>query len=206
MRRQGKIIKWKDDQGFGFIRPIGGGEQVFVHIKSFSNRHRRPLGNEIVTYEVISDDKGRMRAEDVAFIGDSPTVPTKGGTIMFAIPALFLVLMAVSVFVGQLPFIVLGLYLTASTVSFFVYARDKSAAKGNQWRTAESTLHVLSLLGGWPGALVAQKLLRHKSKKQSFQIVYWATVVLNCVGLMWLFSTSGAQALQSVLSAVGVGR
>ena len=49
MRQQGKITKWKDDQGFGFITPDSGGEQVFVHIKSFSNRQRRPIGNEIVT-------------------------------------------------------------------------------------------------------------------------------------------------------------
>jgi uncharacterized membrane protein YsdA (DUF1294 family)/cold shock CspA family protein len=206
MRRQGKITKWKDDQGFGFITPIGGGEHVFVHIKSFSNRHRRPVGNEMVTYEVISDDKGRIRAEDVAFIGDSSTVPTQGGTILFAIPVLFLMFVAVSVFMGQLPFVVLGLYIVASAVSFFVYAHDKSAAKRDQRRTPESTLHVLSLLGGWPGALVAQKLLRHKSKKQSFQIVFWATVVLNCVGLVWLFSPSGADALRSVLGAAGVGR
>lgn len=206
MRRKGKITKWKDDRGFGFITPIGGGEQVFVHIKSFSNRHRRPIGNEIVTFEAISDDQGRIRAEDVAFVGDRSPVPTQRGTILFAVPALFLMFLAVSILLGQLPFVVLGLYLVASVVSFFVYARDKSAAKADQWRTAESTLHVLSLLGGWPGALVAQKMLRHKSKKQSFQIVFWATVVLNCVGLAWLFSPSGAAALRSVLNATGVGR
>ena len=196
MRRQGKITKWKDDQGFGFITSIGGGEQVFVHIKAFSNRHRRPIGNEIVTYEVISDDQGRMRAEDVAFIGDNSTVP-----ILFALPALFLVFVAVSVLVGQLPFVVLGLYLIASTVSFVVYAYDKSAAKGNQWRIAESTLHFWSLIGGWPGALVAQKLLRHKSQKRSFQSAFMATVVLNCVGLVWLFSPLGVDAVRSVLGA-----
>ena len=53
MRRQGKIATWKDQQGFGFIAPDDGGEQIFVHIKSFSNRQRRPIGNEIVTYEWI---------------------------------------------------------------------------------------------------------------------------------------------------------
>lgn len=206
MRRKGKITKWKDDQGYGFIKPIGGGEQVFVHIKSFSNRHRRPIGNELVTFEVTSDDKGRIRARDVAFIGDNSTVPTQSGKILLTVPALFLIFVAVAVLLGHLPFVVLGLYLVASAVSFFVYARDKSAARGDQWRTAESTLHVLSLIGGWPGALVAQKLFRHKTKKQSFQIVFWTTVVLNCAGLGWLFTSSGADALRSVLSATGFGR
>lgn len=206
MRRKGKITKWKDDRGFGFITPIGGGEQVFVHIKSFSNPHRRPIGKEVVTFEVTSDAQGRLRAEDVAFIGDSYAGSKQNGTSLVIVPALFLMFVAVSVLVGQLPFVVLGLYLVASAVSFLVYAHDKSAAKRNQWRTPERLLHVLSLLGGWPGALFAQKLLRHKSKKQSFQIVFWTTVVLNCVGLGWLFSAFGADALRSVLRAVGIGR
>ncbi len=205
MRHQGKITKWKDEQGFGFITPRGGGDRIFVHIKAFSNRHRRPIGNEIVTYEVASDDRGRKRAEHVAFLGDN-SISTQGGGLSFTISVLFLMFVAVSVFVGQLPFVVLGIYLVASAVSFWVYASDKAAAKRNAWRTRENTLHILSLLGGWPGALVAQRWLRHKSKKVSFQIAFWATVVLNCVGLGWLFSQSGAEALQSVLGPAGLGK
>lgn len=204
-RHEGRITKWKDEQGFGFITPRGGGEQVFVHIKSFSTRHQRPIGNEIVTYEVSFDNQGRKRAERVAFFVDN-SIPTRDGGISFAISFLFLVFVAVSVFVGQLPFVVFGIYLVASAVSFFVYARDKAAAKRAEWRTREITLHVLSLLGGWPGAFVAQKVLRHKSKKVSFQIGFWVTVVINCVGLGWLFSSSGADALQSVLGPAGLGR
>jgi len=187
MRHQGKITKWKDDQGFGFITPLGGGDQVFVHIKSFLIGHRRPVGNETVTYEVTSDDKGRRRAEHVAIMDESPTTSTRGGTISFALPILFLLFVVVSVFVGRLPFVVLGLYLVASAASYLIYAHDKSAAKRGQRRTPESTLHGLSLLGGWPGAFFAQMLLRHKSTKESFQIVFWVTVVLNCIGLLWLF-------------------
>jgi len=205
MRHQGKITKWKDEQGFGFITPRGGGDRVFVHIKAFSNRHRRPSDGEIVTYEVASDDRGRKRAEHVAFLGDS-SIAIHGGGLSFTISVLFLMFVAVSVFVGQLPFVVLGLYLVASVISYFVYAHDKAAAKRSEWRTPETTLHILSLLGGWPGAFVAQKRLRHKSKKESFQIVFWATVVVNCVGLGWLFSSSGADALQSVLGPAGLGR
>lgn len=205
MRHQGTITKWKDEQGFGFITPRGGGEQVFVHIKAFSSRHRRPIGNEIVTYEVTFDDKGRKRAEHVAFLGNS-SIPTQGGGLSFTISVLFLMFVAVSVVVGQLPFVVLGVYLVTSAISFWVYAHDKAAAKRNAWRTRENTLHVLSLFGGWPGAFVAQRWLRHKSKKLSFQIVFWATVVVNCAGLGWLFSSSGADALQSVLGPAGLGR
>jgi uncharacterized membrane protein YsdA (DUF1294 family) len=70
-------------------------------------------------------------------------------------------------------------------VAFCAYALDKSAARTGRWRTPEGTLHIFGLAGGWPGALVAQKVLRHKSQKQSFQLVFWATVLLNCSALGW---------------------
>jgi uncharacterized membrane protein YsdA (DUF1294 family) len=94
---------------------------------------------------------------------------------------------------------VLGLYLIASAVAFLAYALDKSAAKNNRWRTRESTLHFFALAGGWPGALAVQRLLRHKSRKQSFQIVFWTTVVLNCGAFGWLFLSSGAVAIRAIL-------
>lgn len=75
MRHQGRITTWKDDKGFGFIAPNGGGEQVFVHISSFSNRERPPEGNELVTYELKADGKRRAQANTVAFVGEKPAPP-----------------------------------------------------------------------------------------------------------------------------------
>lgn len=103
-----------------------------------------------------------------------------------------LALAAGAAFAGKLPFTILGLYLAASAIAFIAYALDKSAARKDQWRTPENTLHFFALVGGWPGALAAQGLLRHKSKKRSFQIVFWITVILNCGALAWLFSPWGA--------------
>lgn len=203
MRYQGRITTWKDDKGFGFITPNGGGEQVFVHISSFSNRQRRPEGNEIVTYELKVDAKGRAQANTVAFVGERPTpsAPPGRGSIPPIFAVCFLVFVVVAVVAGRLPIAVLALYLVASLVAFFAYAFDKSAALRNQWRTQEGTLHLFALLGGWPGALAAQRLLRHKSAKASFQATFWVTVVLNCGALGWLLSPSGAKTLQSVLGA-----
>ncbi|SRR6266581_1477949 len=203
MRYQGRITTWKDDKGFGFITPNGGGEQVFLHISSFSNRQRRPDGNEIVTYELKVDAKGRAQANTVAFIGErpNPSAPPGRSNIPPIFAVCFLVFVVVAVVAGHLPIAVLALYLVASLVAFFAYAFDKSAALRNQWRTQESTLHLVALLGGWPGALAAQRLLRHKSAKASFQATFWVTVVLNCGALGWLFSPSGARTLHSVLSA-----
>ena len=201
MRRRGKIAEWKDDRGFGFIAPHGGGEKVFVHISSFSNRHRRPVANELVTYElVIDEDRARARAEQVAFMFERPIPLVKGGWGAFVLPGLFFMLVSAAVFMERLPLLVLGIYLVASTVTFLLYVHDKSAAQKGEWRTSESTLQIFSLIGGWPGALAAQRLLRHKSKKQSFRIVFWATVLLNCAVLVWLSSPTGAATIRLIMS------
>ncbi|MCH8541162.1 MAG: DUF1294 domain-containing protein [Opitutales bacterium] len=86
----------------------------------------------------------------------------------------------------RVPLILMALYGVLSLVTFIAYALDKAAARKGSWRTPESTLHVLSLLGGWPGALVAQQKLRHKTRKQSFRLLFWLTVFLNCGIFLWL--------------------
>lgn len=206
MRYQGKITNWKDDKGFGFITPNGGGRQVFVHIKSFANRQRRPVGNEIVTYELKTDAEGRTRAERVAFVGEHlPSAASSGhSNVPLALIAAFFVFVAWAVVAGKLPLAVLLFYFTTSIVAFTAYGLDKSAARHDRWRTQESTLHFFGLVGGWPGALAAQRLIRHKCKKQSFQIVFWITVLLNCSALGWLFSERGAAGLRSVLEGAGI--
>ena len=72
-------------------------------------------------------------------------------------------------------------YLLMSSLTFTVYACDKRAAQLGHWRTKESRLHLLALCGGWPGALIAQQLLRHKSSKQPFKLLLWLTVLVNIV-------------------------
>ena len=86
-------------------------------------------------------------------------------------------------------------YLGCSIVTFIAYAFDKSKAKRGAWRTPESTLHVFALIGGWPGAAIAQQTLRHKSQKRDFRIVFWLTVIVNCGALVWLTSSNGAHLL-----------
>ena len=75
---------------------------------------------------------------------------------------------------------IFGWYLLISLLTFVIYAKDKSDAAKGSWRIPENTLHFLSLIGGWPGALLAQQVLRHKSKKQPFRFVFYLTVLLNC--------------------------
>jgi uncharacterized membrane protein YsdA (DUF1294 family) len=118
-----------------------------------------------------------------------------------ALAGLFHAFLAASVRVGRLPSAVAGFYLVASAATFVAYGLDKSAARSGGWRTAERTLHLLGLAGGWPGALVAQQALRHKSAKGSFRRAFWATVVANCCLLGWLFTGDGSAALASLLAS-----
>ena len=81
---------------------------------------------------------------------------------------------------------VVALYGFFSVIAFFNYARDKSAARSGQRRISEKRLLVLGLAGGWPGALLAQQLLRHKTAKRSFQLQFWISVVINLLALGWV--------------------
>jgi uncharacterized membrane protein YsdA (DUF1294 family)/cold shock CspA family protein len=199
-RYQGKITSWKDDQGFGFITPNGGGPAVFVHIKSFSDRGRRPVVDDMVSFALTKNEKGQARAGNVAFVREGAarqaTAPASGNALMMAF--CFLGLTAIAVLAGKLPAVVFGAYVCLSFITFIAYAVDKSAARNNRWRTAERTLHLLALAGGWPGALVAQQLLRHKSKKESFRMAFWLTVLVNCCALGWFLSVSGGKMLELV--------
>ena len=91
---------------------------------------------------------------------------------------------------GDLPRGVPLLYISASVLVFVLYRMDKIAALRGHRRTPEDTLLVAGLIGGWPGALVAQRLLRHKSAKPSFRVLLWTSVVLNTAVLAafwWLY-------------------
>jgi uncharacterized membrane protein YsdA (DUF1294 family)/cold shock CspA family protein len=199
VRVEGKIAFWNEEKGFGFIDPSGVGPQVFVHIKAFRNRAQRPEIDQFLTYVLSADAQGRPCAEQAVLAGDPLSQNTKhnGATLSILVSASFLVLVVAAALSAKIPPYILVLYLVGSPLTYIVYALDKSAAKKGAWRTPEKTLHFLALLGGWPGALVAQQMLRHKSQKQSFRTVFWLTVFLNCAALIWLSTPTGAATLQS---------
>jgi len=201
VRFEGTLTQWNDEGGFGHVQPTLGGEPVFVHISAWPKGAGRPQLKQAVSFEVDTGPRGK-RARDVQIVQarrarapSARAVRARWGTAsLFALPAFLVVFTAVSV-VWRLPMWVAALYALASGVTFIAYAADKAAAARGGWRTSEGTLHLLALVGGWPGALVAQQVLRHKSTKQAFRQVFWATVAVNQVGLVALASPAGRQLL-----------
>lgn len=88
-----------------------------------------------------------------------------------------------------LPIFIAVAYASMSLLALAAYAIDKTAAHSGRRRVPENTLHLFSLLGGWPGALVAQQWLRHKSVKASFLGVFWLTVFANLALLGAMLAT-----------------
>jgi uncharacterized membrane protein YsdA (DUF1294 family) len=74
---------------------------------------------------------------------------------------------------------VLAVYALMSLLTVGLYWHDKRQAQGQGQRTPEKLLHGAELLGGWPGALIAQQLFRHKTRKVSYQLVFWLIVALH---------------------------
>lgn len=190
MKLKGKLTKWKDAAGYGFITPEHGGEDVFVHIKAFAKSHQRPTLNEGLTYELSSGTDGRPQASNVRREGEKQALGGTTPRIVLAI-GFWAILIGLS-FNRSLPVVILGVYAALSIVTFFTYAWDKLAANRNWRRVPEANLHGLELLGGWPGGLIAQIVLRHKNRKRSYQLVFWLLVSANCGALAWLLSPFGS--------------
>jgi uncharacterized membrane protein YsdA (DUF1294 family) len=104
---------------------------------------------------------------------------------ILAVVAFFAALVA-SVITTDLSSLILGTYLALSVMTFAVYAVDRAAAQSGDYQVSEMLLHGLALAGGWPGALLAQRLLGYKAGSGRFRRIYVATVILNSAALLWL--------------------
>ncbi len=97
-----------------------------------------------------------------------------------------------------------GFYALMSVLSFSLYGLDRRASVRGGWRTPEARLHLVELLGGWPGALLAQWVFRHKTRKTSFQVVFYLVVAANLGALGWLLFVNGGPGWP-LLSGLGEG-
>lgn len=202
---KGKLTTWKDDKGFGFIRSSDGSQDVFLHITALKQTNHRPQVGDVICYQLTVDKDGRIHACN-AFIEGVVSKPmpitsykaikketfkpkAKSSLILEVLllsllPGLGAMHFALTTF-NPIPLI---LYPVMSFITFTLYADDKSRAKQGRWRVSEKTLHLCEFMGGWLGAFIAQRRLRHKSSKVSYQIVFWVIVAIHIIfWLDWLF-------------------
>jgi uncharacterized membrane protein YsdA (DUF1294 family)/cold shock CspA family protein len=205
MRIKGRITSWNDSKGYGFIETGPGGKRVFVHINSMNKHGQRPAVGQQVTFSISKDRQLRPCAVKVLRLGEEPyRKQTHIGRFIQVLLAL-----AFLIYVGKLamgkdtPVEVFYAYLGLSLLTFLAYAKDKSAAQKGNWRIREDTLHAFALVGGWPGAMVAQQTLRHKSSKGSFRFVFWITALANCVGFAWFFTPNGDTQIRALMETIG---
>ncbi|HWP01347.1 MAG TPA: DUF1294 domain-containing protein [Methylococcus sp.] len=188
----GELVVWKDEKGFGFIRPFAGDKDLFVHISAFrKGMSRRPQVGDIIHYRLQAAETGRgqvrhamiegMKYEPPRF-GPSQIHPEERSPYIDALVALPFMLSFWTIWRVDNP-IPLILYGFVSTLTLFFYAFDKRSSMLDRWRIPEHYLHLFALLGGWPGALLAQRQYRHKLKKSQFQTIFWLIVLLH--GVVW---------------------
>ena len=211
---QGTLTNWNDDRGFGFIKPDGGGQDIFVNIKAFGRVPERPTNGAKLSFEVELGAEGKKRATRVEYIRSAgaigqrtqpakrsrrPASATSTGAswpvLALVSFAIFAVLYAWATFRWGVHYYVLLGYLALSGWTYVMYMHDKTAAELGEWRVSEGGLHLLGLLGGWPGANLAQHFLRHKSKKTSFRVKHWVMVCLN-LGVFAFMASNGMLRLE----------
>ncbi|MCG9629106.1 cold shock and DUF1294 domain-containing protein [Vibrio mediterranei] len=191
---KGHIAQWDDEKGYGFIIDTHSRQRVFFHISDVQHR-RRPQGHETVRFLHSQDAQGRPRAIRVNY--DSPILPhhplrtsVVWGIIGYAALLFYTV--------NHLLWVLLP-YLGISLLTYRLFALDKHAAITQRWRIPENTLLLFSLLGGWPGALLAQQSLKHKSQKSAFKTQLYFVVGLNVALYALLSSDAATQTIQTFI-------
>jgi uncharacterized membrane protein YsdA (DUF1294 family)/cold shock CspA family protein len=203
MKKQGNVVQWHASRAFGFIRSADTVADVFFHLRDFSGAPTPTVGMAVHFEEIQVGGKGpramAVRPAHVAPVRSSTTRPKPGARsspatsrdghllVVLALTLAWLCMLGLGVLTQRLDWVVLPGLLLLNLLTFFAYWNDKHAARQGRWRTKESQLHMLALLGGWPSAWWAQQRLRHKSSKPSFRAAYWFTVLANLGGLsVWV--------------------
>ncbi|OYV04943.1 MAG: hypothetical protein CFE26_14190 [Verrucomicrobiales bacterium VVV1] len=170
--RTGTIDQWDAVKGYGWVQ--SNGKRFFLHIKDLQRGQRRPKAGDEVQFSLGQDAKGRPCAKAARLLKPGSRMGF-GGLLAFG---LLILLPGVAGLFLPLPLWLPPTFMTIlSVITYRMYAHDKKLAQSEVWRVSEATLHLAELCGGWPGAFLAQRRLRHKCSKRTYQFVFWLIVL-----------------------------
>lgn len=168
-----KIVEWDNAKGYGFLQ-VGSG-RVFLHRREFAEHHKQPAVGDVVRFTVGADVQGRTCAKNAAHVNDGGRITVLAVSML----ACLLVLPAIALHRHGADWWGGAYLLVIGAFSYACFAADKQRARNKEWRISESGLHLTELLGGWPGAFLAQRRLRHKVSKPGYQFVFWLIVLVH---------------------------
>lgn len=171
-RLAGRISGWELERGFGWVAYDGG--SLFVHIREFEKGFI-PKAGDTVTFVQGLDFKGRPCAKDVICPRVSAMPSAK---IWLKLAVLLILPMWANLKLPIAPWLLPLAMLPVSVAAWLLIRHDKKRAAEGKWRNSETELHGLELFGGWPGAFLAQQKFRHKTRKVSYQAIFWSIVFL----------------------------
>lgn len=186
----GEIVHWNDAKGYGFIRMSKEQPNIFFHISNYAYHHRRPKKGETVAFLLNQNNHLKPTAsrvvvqghEDTLYQSDAHDQHTTKPYLAEAVIYTFLDILFYTILASiSIPIALASLII--SVLTFMLYSLDKHASLKNSQRVPEASLHIAALLGGWPGALIARPLLRHKTSKNRFIIFFWLSVIINFFSL-----------------------
>ena len=167
-----KIVEWDNQKGFGFLQV--GERRLFLHWRDFAERHKRPAVGDVIRFTCGVDAKGRTCAKNAVHVNDGGRITVLAVLVL----ACLLVMPVIALHRRGVDLRWVGAYaVVIGAVSYGSYAVDKRRARAKEWRISEAGLHLTEVLGGWPGAFLAQRRLRHKCSKGSYQVVFWLIVL-----------------------------
>ena len=206
MQYSGKVVFWRDDKGFGFVKCDQSQQQLFFHIRDQVAGNARPKPGDVLHFTQGKDKRGRPLASQWRFADDKKASSSKKATPVCSEPEAisqasqfsllfritFLAAVVLALMFGKLLYVLPLLYIEASLMTYWLYKTDKEAAiarHGN--RLAEESLQLYALIGGWPGAYIAQQQLAHKRSKVSFRREFGFVILGNALLVSWLLSPWG---------------
>jgi uncharacterized membrane protein YsdA (DUF1294 family)/cold shock CspA family protein len=170
-----KVVEWNTEKGYGWLQ--WADKRVFMHRRDYSGPNRTPEVGEEVHFILGKDAQGRHCAKNA--VSDRGR---GGGTGSLSLVLLCAMLGLPTVALQRLPIDLwktAAYALTISLITYAAYASDKRRARTRAWRIPEAHLHLLELLGGWPGAFLAQRHLRHKCSKSSYQFIFVLIILIH---------------------------